>query len=174
VGQTYDAVWVDLEEPDVGDNDLRLRGADKGAAIFARGEGICYADGEFVMAATIGGLQRLGQLFAYTPSSAEGTDDEDRQPGKIRLLAESTTDSVLRHADNLTLSPWGDLVVCEDTVDHCGLVGITPSGQQYVFADNAYTSSELAGICFSPDGKVMFVNIQERGMTLAITGPWAA
>ena len=174
VGQTYDAVWVDLEEPDVNDNDLRLRGADKGAAIFARGEGICYADGEFVMAATIGGLQRLGQLFAYTPSSAEGTDDEDRQPGKIRLLAESTTDSVLRHADNLTLSPWGDLVVCEDTVDHCGLVGITPSGQQYVLADNAYTSSELAGICFSPDGKVMFVNIQERGMTLAITGPWAA
>ena len=170
--RTYDASWIDLEEPDVSENDLRLRGADKGAAIFARGEGICHADGEIIMAATIGGSQRLGQLFVYTPGRGEGTDDEDRAPGKIRLLAESTADSVLRHADNLTLSPWGDLVVCEDTVDHCGLVGVTPRGQQYLLADNAYTGSELAGICFSPDGKVMFVNIQERGMTLAITGPW--
>jgi secreted PhoX family phosphatase len=174
VNRTYEASWVDLEDPDVSENDLRLRGAEKGAAIFARGEGICYADGDIVMAATIGGMQRLGQLFAYSPGRAEGTRNEHRHPGKIRLLAESTTDSVLRHADNLTLSPWGDLVVCEDTVDHCGLVGITPGGQQYALADNAYTSSELAGICFSPDGKVMFVNIQERGMTLAVTGPWSA
>ncbi len=44
--RTYEASWVDLEEPDVSENDLRLRGAEKGAAIFARGEGICYADGE--------------------------------------------------------------------------------------------------------------------------------
>jgi hypothetical protein len=170
--RSYETSWVELEEPDVRENDLRLRGAEKGAAIFARGEGICYADGEIVMTATIGGMQRLGQLFAYTPGRAEGRKGEDRRPGKIRLLAESTSDSVLRHADNLTMSPWGDLVVCEDTADHCGLVGITPGGEQYALADNAYSRSELAGICFSPDGKVMFVNIQERGMTLAITGPW--
>jgi len=168
----YEASWIDLEEPDVPENDLRLRGADKGAAIFSRGEGICYADGEIYMAATIGGPQRLGQIFAYTPSPAEGTDVEDDQPGSIRLLAESTADSVVRHADNLTMSPWGDLIACEDTVNHCGLVGVTPKGEQYALADNPYTSSELAGICFSPDGKVMFVNIQVRGMTLAITGPW--
>ncbi len=172
VSKTFEVNWIDLEEPDVRENDLRLRGAEKGAAIFARGEGICYADGEIVMAATIGGAQRLGQLFAYKPGKAEGTINEHRHPGTIRLLAESTADSVLRHADNLTLSPWGDLVVCEDTVDHCGLVGITPDGVQYALADNAYTSSELAGVCFSPDGRIMFVNIQERGMTLAITGPW--
>ena len=49
---------------------------------------------------------------------------------------------------------------------------MTPSGQEYVIADNPYTSSELAGVCFSPDGKTLFVNIQDRGLTLAITGPW--
>ena len=90
----------------------------------------------------------------------------------MRLFAESTSDSLLRNADNLTLSPWGDLIVCEDTASHCGLVGIRPDGTQYALADNAYTTSELAGICFSPDGQVMFVNIQARGITLAITGPW--
>jgi secreted PhoX family phosphatase len=38
---------------------------------------------------------------------------------------------------------------------------------------NPYTSSELAGVCFSPDGNTMFVNIQYPGKTLAITGDWS-
>jgi hypothetical protein len=125
------------------------------------------------MAATIGGRQRLGQIFRYRPSPAEGTPAEASSPGKLSLFAESTRDSILRHADNLTLSPWGDLIICEDTATHCGLVGIRPDGQQYALADNAHTRSELAGICFSPDGKTMFVNIQVNGTTLAITGPWS-
>lgn len=172
IGKWYAAEWIDLEEPDVATNDLRLRGAGKGAAIFARGEGLTWADGEVVMAATIGGPERLGQIFTYLPSAAEGTAAEKKRPGRLRLFAQSTADGVLRHADNLTLGPWGDLVVCEDTADHCGLVGVRPDGRQYMLADNAYTESELAGICFSPDGATMFVNIQDRGMTLAITGPW--
>jgi len=172
-GSWLETTWVDLEETDVSENDLRFRGREKGATIFARGEGICYAEGDIVMAATIGGQQRLGQIFTYRPSPAEGTPAEKSNPGKLSLLAESTQDSILRHADNLTLSPWGDLIICEDTATHCGLVGIRPDGQQYALADNAYTRSELAGICFSPDGKVMFVNIQVNGTTLAITGPWS-
>ena len=173
-GKPYAAAWIDLEETDNAENDLRLRGAEQGAAIFARGEGICYADGEIVMTATIGGAERLGQIFSYTPGPQEGKAEEAAYPGRIRLLAESNADSVLRHADNITMSPWGDLIVCEDTAEHCGLVGIRPNGQQYPIADNAHTKSELAGICFSPDGNVMFVNIQVNGMTLAITGPWSA
>jgi secreted PhoX family phosphatase len=92
----------------------------------------------------------------------------------LTLIAEATSDSLLRHADNLTMAPWGDLVVCEDTSNHCGLVGIRPDGSQYQLADNPYSNSELAGVCFSPDGKTMFVNIQYPGMTLAITGPFPA
>jgi secreted PhoX family phosphatase len=172
-GTWLDASWVDLEEPDVADNDLRFRGQEKGAAIFARGEGLCYADGGFFMTATIGGRLRLGQVFTYLPSVAEGTSREDENPGRLALLAESSHDSLLRHADNLTMSPWGDLVVCEDTAGHCGLIGIKPDGTQYPIADNAYTGAELAGVCFSPDGKTLFVNIQQRNMTLAITGPWS-
>jgi hypothetical protein len=72
----------------------------------------------------------------------------------------------------MVAAPWGDLIVCEDTADHCGLVGIRPNGNQYAIADNAYSNSELAGVCFSPDGSIMFVNVQYPGLTLAITGPW--
>lgn len=172
VGTRLEASWIDLDEADVDKNDLRHRGLERGAAIFARGEGLCFADGMLVMTATIGGQERLGQVFKYQPSAAEGTAAEADNPGVFTLLAESTKDSVLRHADNIVLSPWGDLIACEDTADHCGLVGITPDGRQYKLADNAYTRSELAGICFSPDGLTMFVNIQLNGQTLAITGPW--
>ena len=171
-GTWLDTAWVDLEEPDVSENDLRFRGRRRGATIFARGEGLCYADGEFFMTATIGGKLRLGQVFNYRPSPAEGAPAEDENPGRLQLLAESTSDSLLQNADNLTMSPWGDLVVCEDTAGHCGLVGLRMDGTQYPIADNAHTSSELAGVCFSPDGATLFVNIQERGMTVAITGPW--
>jgi secreted PhoX family phosphatase len=173
-GVWIDTEWVDLGDPDVTRNDLRFRGHGQGAAMFARGEGMCFT-GEFcAFSCTIGGRYRLGQVFAYRPSPVEGTPEETQQPGQLRLIAESTANSILRNADNITMSPWGDLIVCEDTADHCGLIGIRPDGQLYPLADNAYTRAELAGICFSPDGSVMLVNIQQRGLTLAITGPWSS
>ena len=164
VGQWFEADWIDIQEPDPASNEVRLAGFADGAARFARGEGLTLADGSLFMTATIGGEQRLGQIFEYRPRRRAG--------GSLRLLVESGIDGVLRNADNLTMAPWGDLVVCEDTAGSCGLIGVSVEGAQYVLARNRYTSSELAGICFSPDGKTMFVNIQERGMTLAVTGPW--
>lgn len=171
-GVRLETEWIELEEPDVRRNHLRLLGRKQGAAIFARAEGLCYAAGDMVFTCTIGGPQRLGQVFTYRPSPVEATPAEADKPGTLALLAESNASSLLRHADNLTLSPWGDLIICEDAADHCGLVGIRPDGEQYALADNAYTNAELAGVCFSPDGSVLFVNVQQRGLTLAITGPW--
>jgi secreted PhoX family phosphatase len=171
-GESMRTRWIELDNVDPSDNDLRLRGAAAGAATFARGEGLCAADGRFAFTCTIGGAARLGQIFAYTPSPFEGTANEAEAPGNLELIAESSGESLLRNADNLVLAPWGDLIVCEDTSDHCGLVGIRPDGSHYQLADNAYSNSELAGICFSPDGRTMFVNVQYPGTTLAITGPF--
>ena len=172
LGKPLNTHWIDLDLVDPLENDLRLRGAAKGAATFARGEGLCVADDRFAFTCTIGGPARLGQVFTYTPSPFEGTPAEEQKPGQITLIAEADGSSLLRNCDNLTMAPWGDLIVCEDTLSHCGLVGIQPDGNQYAIADNSHSNSELAGVCFSPDGKIMFVNIQYPGMTLAITGPW--
>jgi secreted PhoX family phosphatase len=172
VGQSLPVSWIDLDDVDNEDNDLRVRGARKGAATFARGEGLCVADGYFAFSCTIGGPTRLGQVFAYEPSPFEGTARESEAHGQLRLVAEADSESLLRNADNITAAPWGGLVVCEDTAGHCGIVGIGPDGAQYAVADNAYSDSELAGACFSPDGDTLFVNIQYPGLTLAITGPW--
>lgn len=171
-GKSLATYWIDLDNVNPAENDLRLRGVAAGAATFARGEGLCTADHEFVFTCTIGGPQRLGQVFSYHPSPVEGQDGENAKPGQLTLIAESTQESLLRNADNITMAPWGDLLACEDTASHCGLVGIRPDGRQYHLADNAYSNSELAGACFSPDGKTLFVNIQYPGTTIAITGPW--
>ena len=39
-------------------------------------------------------------------------------------------------------------------------------------AENIFNTSELAGIVFSPNQKVLFLNIYKPTMTLAIEGPW--
>jgi hypothetical protein len=174
LGEELSVSWIDLEDVDSDTDDLRERGAEKGAAMFARGEGLCAGEDFLAFTCTIGGHARLGQVFTYLPSEFEGTSAESRAPGKLILTAEASQSSLLRNADNIVVAPWGDLVVCEDTATHCGLVGIDRNGAEYALADNAYSRSELTGVCFSPDGRTLFVNIQYPGMTLAITGPWPA
>ncbi len=165
--------WLDvLSAEDLGGDYIRLFGAKNGAATFSRGEGLCIAGDRFAFTCTYGGPAQLGQVFTYKPSPFEGTTEENQSRGELTLIAEANEHSLLHNADNLTMAPWGDLIVCEDAGNHCGLVGIRPDGSQYAIADNAYTTSELAGVCFSPDGETLFVNIQWPGLTLAITGPW--
>jgi secreted PhoX family phosphatase len=72
----------------------------------------------------------------------------------------------------VTVAPWGDLIICEDADAICRIVGITPRGEYYVIGSNTKRSRELCGACFSPDGTTLFVNVQNPGYTLAITGPW--
>lgn len=173
VGDSLPVEWITLNNVDPGDNDLRLRGAAAGAATFARGEGLC-ADGDLIaFTCTIGGPARLGQIFQYTPSPAEGTRHESDNPGRLSLVTEAGRNSLLQNADNLTVAPWGDLIVCEDTDGACGLIGIRPDGTQYYVAMSRHPTSELAGVCFSPDGETLFVNVQYPGTTLAISGDWS-
>ena len=56
-----DTSWVDLDDVDPAKNDLRLRGARNGAAMFARGEGLCLAGDRLAFTCTIGGPARRGR-----------------------------------------------------------------------------------------------------------------
>ncbi len=49
--------------------------------------------------------------------------------------------------------------------------GITTAGRVYDLARNAKSSGEFAGVCLSPDGDTLFVNMQGDGLTVAINGP---
>lgn len=171
-GDVLDVEWIDLADVEAPEDDLRHRGFAAGAARFARGEGMWYGRKTVYFACTNGGPAQIGQIWKYTPSSAEATAGEADRPGTLELFVESTDPGVLENADNLTVAPWGDLFVCEDSNDGDHLVGIRPNGEMYRFGKNALSVSELAGVTFSPDGSTLFVNLQDDGLTLAITGPW--
>ncbi|MBL9031835.1 MAG: DUF839 domain-containing protein [Phycisphaerae bacterium] len=170
--------WIDMDDVLSPKNDLRLRGAAAGASVFARAEGMWYGRDAVYFACTNGGRLQKGQIWRYTPGAAEGKGgaEEDAAPGMLELFVESHDASLLENADNLTVSPWGDLIVCEDEIKPADgrqhLVGITPEGELYHFARNASGKGEFAGATFSPDGTTLFANIQTPGLTLAITGPW--
>jgi secreted PhoX family phosphatase len=163
--------WIDLENVESPEDDLRYQGFNNGAACFARGEGMWYAKNEIYFACTNGGRLSNGQVFRYTPSEAEGKPGEEKSPGKLELFAESQDKEILKNCDNLTVAPWGDVILCEDS-SHAFLVGITPDGDYYKLGENVGHASEFAGGVFSPSGDTFFVNMQGAGFTVAITGPW--
>jgi hypothetical protein len=167
--------WIDLEDTDSPKDDLRKRGAAAGAAIFARGEGIHRGVKEFYFTCTSGGAAKIGQIMRYVPSAGEGRPGEVKAPGMLQNFVESTNPAVLGYGDNVTVAPWGHLIVCEDRQGYARnyLRGVSPDGKVYAVA-RLLADTELAGACFSPDGKTLFLNIYRPGKTLAITGPWTA
>ncbi|MEO1168793.1 MAG: alkaline phosphatase PhoX [Pseudomonadota bacterium] len=178
-GRSFAVDWIDLDNVESPDADLPDRGYAAGAARFYRGEGMDYgrrpdgSSGDVFFTCTQGGVQRAGQVWQYSPSSAEGQSGETADPGTLTLVYESPGADALDMCDNIAVAPWGDLILCEDGQNENYLRGLTPAGQIYDFARNAHADkSEFCGACFSPDGRIMFVNIQEPGITLAVTGPW--
>lgn len=173
VGESFSVRWIDLEDTQAPEDDLRLRGFAEGAARFARGEGMWYGEGVVFFACTNGGSLKKGQIWKYTPSPLEGTAQETNQPAQLELFIEPNDSAIVENADNLTVAPWGDLIVCEDGSESQHLLRVTPDGRVIRFGTNLISDSEFAGSTFSPDGSTLFVNIQVDGLTLAITGPWA-
>jgi uncharacterized protein len=172
LNKLFDVEWIDMDQVQSPLDDLRYRGFEAGAARFARGEGIFYGNNRVFWACTNGGKILKGQIFAYTPSPYEGTDREKDAPGKMELYLEPNNGDIVDMCDNLDVTPDGGLLLCEDGKQEQFLVGVTPKGEWFKLAKNAVDDTEFAGVCHSPDGKTIFVNMQKPGLTLAITGPF--
>jgi secreted PhoX family phosphatase len=179
--------WVpveqpDSEEPNMPGNFVWAQGRAQGAATFGRLEGAWYANfggaSKIYFVSTNGGAVGQGQVWEYSPGKEY-----------IRLVFESPSSATLNAPDNITVSPRGGLVLCEDGGGEEFLHGLTVDGTIFPFAKNTlvlperrnsrinagnYAGSEWAGACYSPDGKWLFANIQSPGVTFAITGPWQA
>jgi hypothetical protein len=169
VGTRHAVRWIDCENVEAPQDDLRHRAATRGAALVARGEGIHMGTDALFVCSTNGGQRKLGQIFRLVPGRGTAADT-------IELFFESEREDQFNYGDNLTVGPNGHLIVCEDqytdVVDN-HLRGITPDGRAYPFG-RLRMQTELAGGCFSPDGRWFFVNAYSPTRTLAVTGPWAA
>jgi secreted PhoX family phosphatase len=208
VGHALGVTWFDIAEPDpdyeVIDDPRSVfnQGFALGGAIFNRLEGCWYEGGSVFFVSTSGGdaengdvnadgyREGFGQVWEYRPGHGHG--------GRLTLWFESPGDAVLDSPDNVTVTPRGGLLLCEDDTGDAiadthplapgienvnRLIGLTPDGDAFEFAVNRFSDSEVAGVCFSPDGATMFFNIfgaaegtpaehAGKGMTVAVTGPW--
>lgn len=136
----------------------------------------------------------LGAIWVYTPSA------RNPERGSLTLVYAAAARVAGNNPDNLTISPRGGLLTCDDgasVVDAFGegqrLMGYTSAGEAYIFAKNNvvlsdadiasmnrtgqfpaddYRGDELAGACFDPRGRTLFVNVFTPGFTAAISGPW--
>lgn len=199
-GSVFPVEWVDIDDPSpvypytpgqpapTTNNDaishVARQGWARGAAYFSRLEGATYDRGVVYFTSTQGG----GPEETGTGPIADGFGNGHGQiwayhirERVLRLLYQSGGPDVLDFPDNVTTSPRGTLVVCEDNVNDNYLRGLTPRGELFDIALNRLVGSsgtpryddEFAGSTFSPDGHTLFVNIQaSRGMTFAIWGDW--
>ena len=163
--------WIEMDNLESPDDDLRHRGFAKGAARFARAEGIYYSAGALYLCCTDGGPRKQGQIFRIHPRHFGNA------PPTVELFLEPEERDLLTNGDNLCAAPNGDLIICEDLITEHKmktphLRGVTPEGKIFTLARNAKNKDEFCGSCFSPDGRTLFVNLQGMSFTFAITGPW--
>lgn len=179
-GATFPVEWVEIGQPDslsstMPANFVWAQGRAQGAATFGRLEGCWYGNDRKVYVVSTSGGVGQGQVWTYDPREET-----------ITLLFQSPGATVLNAPDNITVSPRGGLVLCEDGSGEEFVHGLTVDGEIFPFAKNtivlngerngftgSYTGAEFAGACYSPNGEWLFVNVQSPGITFAITGPWA-
>jgi len=179
VGTVLDVSWVDVPGGDPDIPGLNQAWTDGQVTRSRKLEGIWWSafdDRVYVVSSgernsnatsTIAGaaIEHGGQVWALDPAAQT-----------MELVAHIPVGHpVFDGPDNICIAPWGTAFLCEDGSGDQYLVGVDPaSGDLWPFAFNRTGDSELCGANFSPDGKTMFVNVQNPSMTIAITGPWGA
>jgi secreted PhoX family phosphatase len=181
IGTRRDVRWVRIDDPSAATDSCFAQGFAKGGARFSRLEGAWWGDRTGFFLSTNGGQVGEGQVFEYDPREET-----------LRLIYDAPNAQDLDNPDNITVTPRGGLLLCEDAAGNHftegeRLVGLTLHGRTFTFAMNNinltsgynavvkrgdYRQAEWAGACYSPDGRWLLVNIQTPGVTFAITGPW--
>ncbi|MBX6390413.1 MAG: DUF839 domain-containing protein [Frankia sp.] len=160
--------WVDVPDPDATTTSVRAQFAAGAVSGIPKCEGIYHSGGViYVVSSYAGGRDANGNHSLH-----EGQVWKlDPRNQTFELVLRFAPDSPFDGPDNIALSSWGRIVLCEDGDDENYLVVVGDDGKPYPLA-RSVSQSEWAGATFSPDGKWLYANIQGDGRTLAITGPW--
>jgi secreted PhoX family phosphatase len=173
-GTTYDVTWVPVPDRDGIPVSVRKQFATTGEITRAQklegqwwGDGGVYFVASFARLANGSVMDHDGQVWFYDPAAETLTLKTvfGRNPNPD---AEGGFDG----PDNITVSPYGGVILAEDGEGLSHLVGVTEAGTTYALARNELNDSEFTGPTFSADGKVLFASIQSPGIVFAITGPW--
>lgn len=178
-GTVYGVDWVEVPDRDARKVSVRKQFKDGEVTRARKLEGLWWADGGAYVVSSYARdespVQHDGQVWFYDPR---------RRTLTLKVLLgvnkEPSKDGALDGPDNITVSPYGGLIIAEDGEGVQHLFGATEDGRTYPIARNDLNIgtadepefSEFTGPVFSPDGRTLFANIQEPGIMLAITGPW--
>ncbi|MFE2009483.1 alkaline phosphatase PhoX [Streptomyces sp. NPDC059491] len=172
IGTVYGVDWVDVPDREARTTSVRKQFADGQVTRARKLEGMWWADGGTYVVSSYAreespGAAHDGQVWFYDPK---------RRTLTLKVLlgvnAAPDEDGAFDGPDNITVSPYGGLVIAEDGEGVQHLFGATDSGRTYPIARNDLNGSEFTGVTFSPDGDTLFANIQDPGIMVAITGPW--
>jgi uncharacterized protein len=174
VGRRGSVQWKPVPDPAASSTPTRDQVA--GATRFRRGEGIWFDSGTVYLATTSD-----SKIRAYDTRKRKITPVYD---------PERLTDPPLTDVDNVTVSPAGDLFVCENSggADGIDICVITPKPRREVarflkLSGAAHgdpqtdASSEATGVVFDPSGGRMYFASQRAlgvGAVYEVTGPFRA
>jgi len=172
-GTRYDVEWVAVPDRDAVTTSVRKQFAANTVTRARKLEGQWWGDGGVYFVASFARLSdgsvraHDGQVWFYEPCSSTIT-----LKTIFGVNATPGVEGAFDGPDNITVSPYGGVILAEDGVGVSHLVGVTADGETFPLARNEMGDSEFTGPVFSADGKVLFANIQEPGYVFAITGPW--
>ena len=173
-GTRYKVRWIDVPDRDAKTVSVRKQFSDGQVTRSRKLEGQWWADGGAYFVASFarnadGSVnEHDGQVWFYDPHTESVTL---KTIFGVNPDADVDADNY-DGPDNITVSPYGGVVLAEDGEGIQHLVGVTEQGKTYPIARNDLNDSEFAGPAFSRDGKILFANIQAPGHVFAITGPW--
>ncbi|MFE7764545.1 alkaline phosphatase PhoX [Streptomyces sp. NPDC057438] len=178
-GTVYGVDWIDVPDRDARTVAVRKQFTATEITRARKLEGMWWGDGGAYVVSSYARdespVRHDGQVWFYDPK---------RRTLTLKVLLgvnpDPSVDGALDGPDNITVSPYGGIVLAEDGEGISHLFGATDSGRTYPIARNDLNIgtadepeySEFAGVTFSPDGKTLYANIQTPGILLAITGPW--
>ncbi|MEN3533944.1 alkaline phosphatase PhoX [Microbispora sp. ZYX-F-249] len=172
-GTRYKVEWVDVPDRDAKTTSVRKQFADDQVTRSRKLEGAWWGDGGAYFVASFarhddGSVnEHDGQVWFYDPESETVT-----LKTIFGVNPDPEQDTNYDGPDNITVSPYGGVILAEDGEGLSHLVGVTDKGAPYPMARNELNDSEFTGPTFSEDGRILFANIQSPGYVFAITGPW--
>lgn len=173
-GTRYSVQWIDVPDRDAASVSVRKQFTDSQVTRSRKLEGQWWGDGGAYFVASYarnsdGSVnEHDGQVWFYDPATETITL---KTIFGVNLDPDVDTDNY-DGPDNITVSPYGGVILAEDGEGVSHLVGVTAEGKTYPIARNEINESEFTGPAFSADGRVLFANIQSPGHVFAITGPW--
>ncbi|WP_420453201.1 alkaline phosphatase PhoX [Ilumatobacter sp.] len=123
-GTTFPITWEAVGDPE--GRTGRAFDSAPDAAVISRGEGAWWDAGLCWFVSTDGGAAGLGQVWALDPKRDE-----------LTMVYESPSSSEVDGPDNITISPRGGIVLCEDGDSNPKrLVGLSQRGEVFTLVEN--------------------------------------